>query len=151
MKWHWILVGSALLVAGRGLAAEADLERLDAARERWQAVQAGDYVYGFQRYCECYAGEPPLTVVTVTGGRIVSIYFLHDYSDREVPASDDDLDYYWTIDELFDKLAQAFARDAVVRVEYHPALGYPTSLFVDYDPDFIGDETDIELSRFETL
>jgi Family of unknown function (DUF6174) len=133
------------------LADEADLARLEAARSLWQAAQDGDYRFGYEKFCECNRDEPPVTVITVRNDKIESIYHLHSDSDREVPAREGSLDLYWTVDELFDKLAGAYERGAVVRVEYEPSLGYPTSLYIDYDPSFEGDETDLRLTRFERL
>ena len=131
------------LVATTSLADEADLAELAAARERWQSSQSGDYVFGYQKFCECNRDQPPETVVTVADGRIVSIFHRHEDTGTEVPAREGSLDLYWTIDELFDKLAAALAREAVVRVEYEPARGYPTSLFIDYEAALTGDETDL--------
>jgi hypothetical protein len=141
------LVAAAL--AGTAVADEADLARLDAARERWQAAAATDYRYGYQKYCDCNRDTPPETVVTVAGGRIVSVHHLHNDSAREVPAREGSLDLYWTIDALFAKLAQAMGGAAVVRAEYDPELGYPTALFIDYSADLIGDETDLRQIHVE--
>ena len=142
---------AALLATAPALPDEADLARLEAARARWQQVQTGDYRFGYRKYCECNRDEPPVTVVTVGEGRITSVHHLHDDSDREVPARDGSLDLYWTVDELFAKLATAYQRGAIVRAEYEPELGYPVSLFIDYDAAFVGDETDLRLTSFEPL
>jgi len=152
MRRFVMTIGPATLLTGApALADEADLARLESARALWGAAQAGDYRYDYRKYCECNRDEPPVTVVTVAGGAVESVYHLHGDSDREVPARDGSLDLYWTVDELFDKLADAYARDAVVRAEYEPALGYPLTLYIDYDPAFVGDETDLRLTRFEPL
>lgn len=140
-----------LLASASALADEAGLERLDAARALWQAAQTGSYRYGYRKYCDCNRDEPPVTVVTVSDGDIESVYHLHSDSDREVPARDGSLDLYWTVDDLFEKLAGAYALEAVVRAEYEPDFGYPTSLYIDYDSAVIGDETDLRLTRFEPL
>jgi hypothetical protein len=143
------LIGLAALAAAGVMAAEADVERLDAAQALWQAAAADDYRYAYEKYCECYRDAQPQTVVTVTDGAIERVHHLHEDSDREVPARDGSVDLYWTIDDLFAKLAGAYAGEAVVRVEYDAELGYPLTLFIDYDTGFVGDETDIRLTRFE--
>lgn len=144
-----VVAVSALSAAA--LAAETDLERLAAARTRWEAAQQGDYLYGYQKYCECQREDPPVTVVTVRNGRIERVYHVHSDSPREVPARADSLDAYWTIDDLFDKIAGAIGTAAEVRVEYDAAAGYPSSLYIDYDAALIGDEVDLRLTRFETI
>ena len=140
---------AAALVAAASLADEAGLEELAAARERWQSTESRDYVFAYRKYCECNRDEPPETVVTVAGGRIVSVSHRHEDTGTEVPAREGSLELYWTIDGLFDKLARALANDAVVRVAYDPRQGYPTSLFIDYAPALIGDETDLRQIRVE--
>jgi len=145
------LAGMTLLAGRPALADEADLARLEAARSRWQAAQSGDYRFGYQKFCECNRDVPPTTFITVTDGKIESVYHLHTDSEREVPARAGSLDLYWTVEDLFEKLAGAYERDAIVRVEYEPRFGYPTSLYIDYDPGYLGDETDLKLTQFEPL
>jgi hypothetical protein len=146
-----ILLGLGALLLGDAALADDDLERLAAAKTLWQSVQNGSYRYSYQKYCECYRGEPPTTVVTVTDGRIDDVFHLHSDSERRVPARDGSYDLYWTVQDLFSKLEVAYVRGAVVRVEFDPNAGYPMSLFIDYDPGFVGDETDLRLSDFERL
>lgn len=132
-------------------AATEDGALLDSARSLWQSAQNGNYRYSFQKYCDCYRGEPPTTVVTVRGGQIEDVFHLHSDSDRQVPAREGSFDLYWTVEDLFGKLETAYSRNAIVRVEFHPDLGYPVSLHIDYDPAFTGDETDLRLREFEQL
>jgi len=137
------------LVVPAALADEAGLAELAAARERWQATHSGSYVFAYRKHCECQRDLPPETVVAVADGRIVSVVHRHEDTATEVPAPADSLELYWTIDGLFDKLGRALANDAVVRVAYEPGQGYPTSLFIDYAPELVGDETDLRQIRVE--
>lgn len=147
-----LVLGLVMAIAvGGATADEAGLERLASARALWESAAASDYRYGYEKHCECYRDAPPVTVVTVAGGTIERVFHRHDDSEREVPAREGSLDLYWTIDDLFDKLAGAYAREAVVRVDYDPVRGYPQTLYIDYDPTFSGDETDLRLTQFEVL
>ncbi len=65
----------------------------------------------------------------------------------DVPAADKNLDYYWTVDGLFDLIASAQARGVQVRAAYDAALGFPREVYIDYDADFIGDELDVRADR----
>ena len=87
--------------------------------------------------------------MTVAGGRVVGVVHRHEDTGTEVPAREGSLDLYWTIEGLFDRLGRALAGDAVVRVAYEPGLGYPTSIYIDYEPALIGDETDLRQIRVE--
>jgi len=49
-----------------------------------------------------------------------------------------------TIPMLFDLVHNAIDRDAaMLEVEYHPSLGYPTKLSVDYEREIADDEFSI--------
>jgi len=135
--------------AASGLADETGLARLESARQLWQTAGIDDYRYRYQKYCDCYRGEPPVTVVTVRRGTIERVFHLHDDSNREVPARDGSLDLYWTVPDLFDKLQAAYDLGATVDVDYDSGLGYPARLYIDYDATLIGDETDLRLSGVE--
>ena len=64
-----LILALGLVAQSVSSAADADLERLAAARDRWQAANTGDYVYAYEKYCECYRNEQPQTVVTVSDVR----------------------------------------------------------------------------------
>ena len=70
---------------------------------------------------------------------------------EEVPAEERNLQFYWTVDGLFDLLESARKRGAQVRASYDPTLGYPTELYIDYDAGFIGDELDLKVTQVRAL
>jgi len=127
----------------------AALAALEAGRQRFAAAQSGTYRYGYRKHCDCYREQPPLTVIPVVDGTLERVYHVHPDSPREVPARDGSLDLYWTIDDLFVKLENAYAVGAVVRAQYDERYGYPTSLYIDYDAALLGDETELVLEQFE--
>jgi hypothetical protein len=131
-------------------APQADLARLEAARTTWQSSQDGDYQFRYQKYCDCDRNEPKVTVVTVADSIIADVHHLFAGSDGQVPAREGSLADYWTIDDLFDKLVAAYARDAAVRVNYDAQFGFPSSLYIDYLPDLVGEETDLRNISFES-
>jgi hypothetical protein len=56
-----------------------------------------------------------------------------------------------TIDGLFDLLASAYKSDGVpVTASFDAKLGYPTSAWIDWDPDAGDDELGFEVSDFTT-
>lgn len=146
MKRSMTCVASSLALAA--LAASAETDELEQNRARWDAAGMQNYVYGYQKYCDCHRDAPPETVVTVSGGRVARVHHEHAGSERQVPARDGSLDLYWTVDELFTLAADAYAAEAEVRVRYDPELGMPLELYVDYDPDLVGDELDLRITRF---
>jgi len=139
------------LVAVAASAQPTDNARLAAARAAWKAAAFGDYEYGYQKYCECHRDAPPETIVTVRGGTVVGVRHKMTGAATDVPAPRN-LEYYWTIDGLFDLVDSALGRGAAtVRASYDPQRGYPTQIYVDYDADFIGDELDVRITTVTAL
>lgn len=139
---------AALLASGVWGVAAADAE-LDSRRSAWQASGTQDYLYAYQKFCECHRDVPPETFVEVTDGTVTAVYHVHADSDRRVPAREGSLDLYWTIPDLFSLVAAAESRGVPYRVEYADARGYPTRVYIDYDVEAVGEEIDIRLTSFE--
>lgn len=142
----WFIASIALLAA---LAASGATQELERNRALWNAAGIENYVYAYQKFCECHPETPPETVVDVRGGRIMRVHHEHPGSDREVPAREGSRDLYWTIDDLFALLANAEDAGADVRARYDADLGLPRELHIDYDPDLVGDEVDLRITRFD--
>jgi hypothetical protein len=141
-------VAGLLLTAWPSFAEDAALV---AAKRAWRSAGLASYEYGYRKYCECHPDTPPETVVTVRDGRVVGVRHRPVGYDREVLAEARNLQYYWTVDGLFDLLAGAFQRGANVRVKYDAARGFPTELYIDYDTNAIGDELDLKLTQVTPL
>jgi hypothetical protein len=124
-----------------------EADDLESSWARWRAAGLTSYEYGYNKYCDCHRDTPPETVVVVAAGAVDRVYHLYGDSAREVPAREGSTDLYWTIDDLFGLIEGALERNATVRARYDETLGYPTAVFVDYDPAFIGDEIDVRLTR----
>lgn len=137
------------LVVSSPLAAQSS--ELDAARALWAEAGTASYEYGYHKFCECHGDTPPETLVTVSGGKVVNVRHKPAGSDIEVPAAERNFQYYWTIDDLFELMASAIARDATVRARFDATLGHPTSVFIDYDANLIGDEVDVRITQLRML
>jgi hypothetical protein len=133
------------------LAAAAQPTDLAAARNVWRRAALTDYEYGYRKYCACHPDSPPETIVTVRGGAIVGVRHRPVDSTNEVPAKPGSLQYYWTIDELFELIDSARARGAAVRATYDRERGFPTEIHIDYDKNLIGDELDVVLTTVTPL
>lgn len=100
--------------------ADADAQNPSAERRRWAQQQMDDYRFVFSRECSCL-GRGPM-VVTVRDGRVVEAR--DPQTGQPLPA--DPAVGVMTIDELFDRIAEARENGEYTDVEYHPTLGYPT-------------------------
>jgi uncharacterized protein DUF6174 len=124
---------------------------LDAARARWKSAAIANYEYGYNKYCDCHRESPPETVVTVRGGTVTSVRHRPVGTTVEVPAADKNLQYYWTVDGLFELVAAAQARGVQVRAAYDAELGFPREIYIDYDAKLIGDELDLRMTGVTRL
>ena len=133
------------------LAAAAQPTNPAAARNLWRRAALTDYEYGYRKYCACHPDTPPETIVTVRGGTVVGVRHRPVDSPNEVPGKAGSLQYYWTIEELFDLIASATARGAAVRATYDAERGFPNEIHIDYDKNSIGDELDVVLTTVTPL
>jgi hypothetical protein len=145
---------TAFALAALALAASAQQSEraaLAAARVAWKSAALADYEYTYQKYCECHRDSPPDTIVTVRGNAVVGVRHKMAGAAADVPAPRN-LEYYWTIDGLFDLVDSALrSQAATVRATYDPVRGYPTQVYVDYDADFVGDELDVRVTSIAAL
>jgi hypothetical protein len=57
-----------------------------------------------------------------------------------------------TVEQVFDVIEEAYRERAEeVQVTYHPTLGYPTDLFIDYVEEVADDERGVQITDFEAL
>jgi hypothetical protein len=153
------LAAAATVFALPSWGAPPELDSLHAAlvegRNAWRAAARVDYEYGYRKFCECHPDTPPETVVTVRGSTVVGVRHRPVGFDHDVQAEQRNLQFYWTVDGLFDLVGGAIARarasGASVRASFDPKLGFPTEVFIDYDANFIGDELDVRLTTVTPL
>jgi hypothetical protein len=145
---HAALAAAASLLAFVAAGQQTDLA---AGRAAWRAAALSSYEYGYRKFCECHPESPPETVVTVRGGQVVGVRHRPVGFTNEVQAEQRNLQFYWTVDGLFELIDAALARGANVRASYDPKLGYPTQVYIDYDANFIGDELDVRLTAVTAL
>jgi hypothetical protein len=131
-----------------GYAFAQDAGALEERRARWASADISAYEYGYQKFCECQREEPPEIMVTVAGGSVSGVRYRYPGDLPEIPVEARKLEWYWTIEDLFELVETAMASSADLRVSYDEALGYPSRLYIDYDSELIGDEVDVRITRF---
>jgi hypothetical protein len=91
-------------------------------RARWERQNLHDYQYTGERFCFC--APEGLVSVTVVSDQVTSVRVVA--TGAQLPTSG-----WYSVEQLFD-LAQGYfgEKDKSVRVEYDPALGYPTLINV---------------------
>lgn len=128
-----LLLVAALLIGGCSVFGSSSREQdaLDEARARWDASGPSAYSMTYGRLCFCPTEVTGPFAVRVVGDRVVEV---------TLDGTPVVYDRAMTVDALFERLASAYARDAHrVDVTYDSALGFPSSIFIDYD-ERIADE-----------
>ena len=116
---------------------------LDAHRARWHAAGILEYQYRYQKVCECHREKPADTIVSVSQGRVVDVRYDREDFLAEIAIAKESYKWFRTVEDLFMLVERALERQALVRVSYEPDLGYPTSIFIDYDKAMVGEEVEL--------
>ena len=116
---------------------KVDRAALTAARERWQASGIVDYEYRYTRSCECLPTDLTSPSVEVRAGAIVRVW----NAQTGVSAPPESFDRYFTVGALFGRIEDALEQGLhELEVQYHPTLGHPTALLIDYDAQVADEE-----------
>jgi Family of unknown function (DUF6174) len=150
----WRLARALTIIAVAGLGAcsvldvdgrDSEREKLEAHRAQWQSQGVDSYEFVLRRLCYCGGGTTPATVVVRNGQRV-------SVTDVEtgMPIAENFAQYYLTIDELFDFIADAIDRKAYqIDVTYDAAYGFPRQISIDYLENAIDEEMAFEASSFQ--
>ena len=111
-----------------------------AARAMWESAELVDYDYSFSRGCFCpqeYVGphevsvrDGVVTAATYDGIDLKKLPILNLTSYDEI---------IQTVDGVFDEIDRAIDEADQLTAAYHPELGYPTDVFIDWE-EMIADE-----------
>jgi hypothetical protein len=128
---------AAALLAGCSPTGPDEADQLRRNMVLWEARGPAQYEVVIQRSsCECLPEWLLPIRLTVSGQQVLSVV-----DDQTRQPITDDLYHAMSVDELFALIQDALARSADrVAVTYHPVLGYPTSIFIDYDRAAVDEE-----------
>jgi uncharacterized protein DUF6174 len=99
------------------------LRELDVHRDAWRARRIGDYQIQVAAGCFCPWPSSP-AILEVRSGAAVA---LRDTTGKSMGAPREPWSLY-TVEGLFDALAQGARRSDVVEVAYDPQYGYPAMI-----------------------
>jgi hypothetical protein len=120
---------------------------LAANRRQWQSQRITDYQVQYSVSCFCVTDVTAPVVLQVRGGKIVSVTRVAD--GVAIPESRWE-GLYYTVDQMFALIADARAKGAdEVRVDYDPALRYPTTVFIDQSVRLADEERHFTMSGLE--
>ncbi len=136
-----------LVAIGCSEALGPEEDDLVAARARWVAAGAADYLFEFQRSCFCGPDFLRAVRIEVLAGTVSSA----TYVDTGTPITEP-LSSVPTIEALFDEIDEAIDGGAFsLTAEYDPGLGYPISVSIDFIENAIDDEMAFAVGSFQLL
>ena len=136
----FLLLVTALALQSCSIVGE-DSER-EKAQDRWDRAGIDDYAMTLERSCFCAQSDIGPFDVVVRGGAIESV----TWSGDAVPAN-----RALTIDAIFQLIRDAEDRGAhSIRVEYDD-IGFPRSVFIDYDVQIADEEIGYTITSFARL
>ena len=123
-------------------------EALEDARLRWRAGGFPDYSLTLTHDCFCgVEGRGPVVVI-VRFGEVVS----RTYEGTGAPVPEDRARFFPDVEGLFDFIEDALDQDpASIRAEFHPSLGYPTLVFVDFRENVADEERGYRVTAISPL
>lgn len=117
-------------------------------QQKWQASSWNDYHFVVQRKCFCYVDYTREMIVQVNDGRVVSA----KYTDTKEPVDKNILTDIHTINEWFDVINEAQARQADrLKVYFNEKVGNPSRIMIDMRTDRADDEQAVVISNIEQL
>lgn len=133
------------------------LDRLEEARDRWEAASIADYEYLYRIVLS--EGHPDWQrqfLVRVEGGEVVEIAdpdaAAEPPPDDEAPGGPPPEGYTAaTVPELFEVAEDAIERADQFDVAYDPDLGYPTRISVDFSIEIADDEFETTVEALTPL
>ncbi|MBE9227909.1 hypothetical protein IQ264_21025 [Phormidium sp. LEGE 05292] len=122
-------------------------EELRKNQELWVKQKLKNYRYILQVSCFCPPNITQPVIIDVRSGKTSSItpQTSRNIVNREL------FQKYDSIDKLFEIIRSALAKNAHrVDVKYHPTLGYPTQISIDYDKLMADEELFLTINKLET-
>ena len=108
-------------------------------RRLWLGQYIADYTYEFERWCYCPLEWSQPVRLTVHDGAVITAEVIA--TGQALTPAEIAQRRYQPVDELFTVILDAIARGvADLDVDYHPTLGYPRRVAIDYDERMVDDE-----------
>jgi hypothetical protein len=122
--------------------------QLQRNKQLWAKQNISNYRFTVRQICFCSMESMQPVNIEVRNGKVTSI----------VPAIDalsfnrEDFTNHDSIAKLFDVIEDAIAKEAEdLLVTYHPTLGYPTQISIDYDQWMADDEISFTIENLQPL
>ena len=141
-----------LAVLGRGTTPTAQssnaAQQLQHNKQLWAKQKIFNYRYSLRRSCFCLPEVTQPVEITVRNGKVTSLIGVNSRK----PVNREYFTKYDSITKLFEVIQDAIAKKAHrLSVTYHPTLGYPTQIDIDYNKQMADEELSLTLENLQPL
>ena len=114
----------------------SEQQALNDALNKWSAADTGNYTFNYQLLCFCPQEFTDPIMVNIVNDSVLSAIS----RTTNLPVTDQVRDTINSVEDMFSILQQAIdTRANTITVNYNDELGYPESIYIDYD-ERIADE-----------
>ena len=140
-----------LAVLGTGetpTAERSNAAQLQQNRRLWRNQNISSYRYTLRLGCNCLLEVTQPVVIEVRNGKVTSMVA----ANSGKPVNPEYFKNYNSIPRLFDVVHAALSKKAQrLSVTYHPTLGYPTQINIDYDQQMADEELYLTIDNLEVI
>ncbi len=141
-----------LAVLGRGKTPAAQssnaAQQLQRNKQLWAKQKISNYRYTLRRSCFCLPKSSEPMKIEVRNGKATSIVMASDGK----PVNREYFNKHDSVAKLFQVVEDAIAKKAHrLSVTYHPTLGYPTKIDIDYNKQIADEELSLTLENLQPL
>jgi hypothetical protein len=117
-------------------------------RQLWRKQSISSYRYTLRVGCRCVAEVTQPVVIEVRNGKITSMVA----ANTGKSVNPEYFKNYNSIPKLFNLVRDAIAKKShSLSVTYHPTLGYPTQMSIDYSDQIADEERFLTIEKLEVL
>ncbi len=122
---------------------------MDQGRQLWESDGFESYKMDFQWHCFCHPTyTSPVVVAVEPGGLIGSVV----YADGGLPVDQTAFGGFRTVEGLFELVQDALDRKPhSISVQYHPDMGYPLLVAIDFVENVADDENGFEVFAISAI
>lgn len=123
-------------------------QQLQRSKQLWAKQKISNYRFTLRRSCFCLPKATEPVTIAVRRGKVTSLVA----ASNGQPANPEYFEQYNSIPKLFDIIQDAIAKKAHrISVTYHPTLGYPTQISIDYDKQIADEELSLTVNQLNVI
>ena len=123
-------------------------QQLQRNKQLWARQKISNYRFTLRRSCFCLPKATEPVTITLRRGKVTSVVA----ASNGQATNPEYFEEYNSIPKLFDIIQDAIAKKAHrISVTYHPTLGYPTQISIDYNQQMADEEISLTVEQLRVM